>query len=90
MSNQGKWWQVEVSEEQRATKALLKGREYPVTFRAIHGIHSYTLRGLRGATYKAMPASVEGIYQVMSFPSSLFMGYAKVVDGVLVDAPEYR
>jgi hypothetical protein len=83
------WWKNEVPTEAQATKAVIKGREYPITFRAVHGIHSYTLTGPRGATYKAMPAKPEGIYQVMSFPSSRFIGYARVVDGVLVDAPEY-
>lgn len=90
-SRRAMWWKSEVSEENQAKRAIINGREYPATFRQIaSGVHSYTLTGPRGATYKAMPVKVEGLYQVLSFPGSRFMGYAKVENGVLVDAPEYR
>lgn len=87
-----KWFQVAVKAGTQATSAQFKGHKVPVpvVFSQRVTQHTYAFEGPRGAYYVALPTHTEGVYKVMSLPSARVQCYAKVVDGVLVPAPEYK
>lgn len=87
-----KWFQVAVETDKQATSAQMKGHKapVPVIFKQRDNLHTYAFEGPRGAYYVALPTHTEGVYKVMSLPASRLQCYAKVVDGVLVPAPEYK
>lgn len=84
-------WEVRDAEMVKVAK--LGKREYQVAMRPATEelpFVRFSLIGARGGRYQALPTLTEGVYQVLSTQGANFMGYAKIVDGVMVDAPEYR
>lgn len=86
-------WAATIEGAEKVEKAKVGKREYQALPRlATENIPyvRFALMGKRGGYYVALPTTTEGIFQVTSIPGANFMGYVKIVDDVLVDAPEYR